>query len=67
MWYFLLNTEGLVDNGEAGTFDFAYIDADKPNYPKYIEMCVKLLRRGGIIALDNVSIYAFDIFLNFPG
>jgi len=43
----------LIDDGESGTFDFAYIDADKENYSTYIELCVKLLRSGGIIALDN--------------
>jgi caffeoyl-CoA O-methyltransferase len=36
-----------------GPFDFAFIDADKENYLKYYERCLKLLRRGGIIAIDN--------------
>jgi len=43
----------LIDNGESGTFDYAYIDADKENYHNYVELCAKLLRKGGIIALDN--------------
>jgi predicted O-methyltransferase YrrM len=39
--------------GLKGKFDFAFIDADKPNYWKYFERCLALLRRGGVIAVDN--------------
>ena len=44
----------ILDAGEQGSYDFAFIDADKTGYPKYYEQCLKLIRPGGLIALDNM-------------
>jgi predicted O-methyltransferase YrrM len=39
--------------GASGAYDFAFIDADKENYIAYYERCLKLLRAGGLLAVDN--------------
>lgn len=44
----------LVEEGHSGSFDLAFIDADKSNYGNYFELCLALLRPGGIVIVDNV-------------
>lgn len=46
--------KALLNQGEKESFDFAFIDADKTNYENYYEHCLRLVRPGGLIAIDNV-------------
>ena len=45
--------DARIAAGEQGQYDFAFIDADKSGYDGYYERCLKLLRTGGLIAIDN--------------
>ena len=44
----------LIADGRSGQFDFAFIDADKENYDRYYQQCLVLVRKGGVIAIDNM-------------
>ncbi|MDP9189980.1 MAG: class I SAM-dependent methyltransferase [Actinomycetota bacterium] len=47
-------TETLAAIDEDASFDFAFVDADKSEYPDYVEHCLRLLRPGGLLMIDNV-------------
>jgi caffeoyl-CoA O-methyltransferase len=56
----LATLDALRSAGGDGSFDFAFIDADKGNYLAYYERCLQLLRRGGLIAVDN-TLWSGDV------
>jgi len=53
----IITLETLIAKGETESFDFAFIDANKSDYDRYYELCLQLIRPGGLIAIDNVLWY----------
>lgn len=49
--------EACLAAGEAGTYDLAFVDADKRAYQDYYELCLQLVRPGGLVLLDNLLWY----------
>ena len=45
--------KGMIEAGATGAFDMAFIDADKDNYVEYYELCLLLVRQGGVLLIDN--------------
>ena len=46
--------DGLLADGQEGSFDMAFIDADKPNYLHYYDRVIRLLKPNGVLLIDNV-------------
>ncbi|KAM0875429.1 hypothetical protein ACQ4PT_036817 [Festuca glaucescens] len=60
--------KSLLESGEASSYDFAFVDADKKMYEEYFELLLKLVRVGGLIVMDNVLWYGrvADPLVNDP-
>src|ERR1700722_621855 len=61
----LATLDSLIASGQVNQFDFVFIDADKTNYANYYERALVLLRRGGLIGVDNVLWYGRVIDASF--
>ncbi len=62
----LISLDKLVQDNHKNTFDIAFIDANKADYPKYYEYCYQLVRAGGLILIDNVLMQGRVIEENTP-
>jgi predicted O-methyltransferase YrrM len=52
------------NHNNLNSFDIAFIDANKNDYPKYFELCYKLVRPHGIIMIDNTFIHGLVLASN---
>ncbi|PHQ80502.1 MAG: SAM-dependent methyltransferase [Coxiella sp. (in: Bacteria)] len=50
----LISLQNLIDEGQAASFDFIYVDADKRHYERYLELGLQLINSRGLLVFDNV-------------